>query len=150
MNNQSLIFLAIKSLDIQNQTSVTNSTFNPKFDTQLNKFILSSHIQSDKDLQNVILKILNSFNNKSLYDNNLAQGYKRRFRYYFKKMSFLKCLEKSIYNKNTLIDSFGITGLYLIYLISEKKGLFKLWLHYKNYNLQQLVKLIEVKNNLLV
>lgn len=147
MNNKSLIFLAIKSLDIQNQTSLTSNIFNVNFDIQLNQFITDSDIKSDKDLKNIILRVLNSIGNQSLYGNDLANNYKRRFRYYFTKISFFRSLEKSIYNNNTLIDNLGITGLYLLYLIVEKEGTFKLWLYYKNYTFDQLINLIETKNN---
>lgn len=147
MNNKSLIFLAIKSLDIQNQTSLTSNIFNLNFDIQLNQFITDSNIKSDKDLKSIILKVLNSIENQSLDSNNLANNYKRRFRYYFTKMSFFRSLEKSIDSNNTLIDNLGITGLYLLYLIVEKEGIFKLWLYYKNYTFDQLINLIEAKNN---
>ncbi|ASN78822.1 hypothetical protein (chloroplast) [Porphyra umbilicalis] len=148
MNNKSLIFLAIKSLDIQNQTCATINTINLNFDDQLNQFIIDSGIQSDKDLEIIISKVLNSASHSSLYDSNLANNYQRRFLYYFKKMSFLKYMEKSIYENNILIENLGITGLYLIYLTIECKGLFKLWLYYEIYNFEQLIKLVETKNNL--
>nr|YP_010338421.1 hypothetical protein MW410_pgp009 [Bangia atropurpurea]UNJ18371.1 hypothetical protein [Bangia atropurpurea] len=147
MNNKSLIFLAIKSLDIQNQTSVTIHNSDLNFHQQLNQFIIESGILTDKDLKIIIFKVLSSASSSSLYDNELAKNYKRRFRYYFKKMSFLKYIEISIYENNTLIDKLGITGLYFLYLILESKGLFKLWLYYKIYNFEQLVQLIETKNN---
>lgn len=147
MNNKSLIFLAIKSLDIQNQISLTSSIFNLSFDMQLNQIIIDSKIKSDKDLKSVLLKVLNSIGNQSLGSNDLANNYKRRFRYYFSKMSFFRSLEKSIYENNILIDNLGITGLYLLYLIVEKEDVFKLWFYYKNYTFDQLISLIETKNN---
>lgn len=147
MNNKSLIFLAIKSLDIQNQISLTSSIFNLSFDMQLNQIIIDSKIKSDKDLKSVLLKVLNSIGNQSLGSNELANNYKRRFRYYFSKMSFFRSLEKSIYENNILIDNLGITGLYLLYLIVEKEDVFKLWFYYKNYTFDQLISLIETKNN---
>lgn len=148
MNNKSLIFLAIKSLDIQNQTSLTTNILHLNFDTQLDQFITDSAIPSDKDLTNIILEVLNSIGNQPLYSSDLANNYRRRFRYYFKKMSFFRFLEKSIHDNNTLIDKLGMTGLYLLYLIVEKEGIFKLWLYYKNYTFDQLINLIETKNNL--
>nr|YP_537031.1 hypothetical protein 148 [Neopyropia yezoensis]Q1XDD7.1 RecName: Full=Uncharacterized protein ORF148 [Neopyropia yezoensis]AGH27678.1 hypothetical protein 148 [Neopyropia yezoensis]QFZ67014.1 hypothetical protein PyyePp168 [Neopyropia yezoensis]WKD83509.1 hypothetical protein [Neopyropia yezoensis]BAE92474.1 unnamed protein product [Neopyropia yezoensis] len=147
MNNKSLIFLAIKSLDIQNQISLTSNIFNLSFDIQLNQIIIDSQIKSDKDLKSILLKVLNSIGNQSLDSNDLANNYKRRFRYYFSKMSFFRSLEKSIYENNILIDNLGITGLYLLYLIVEKEDVFKLWLYYKNYTFDQLIRLIETKNN---
>nr|ALL97295.1 hypothetical protein [Pyropia endiviifolia] len=147
MNNKSLIFLAIKSLDIQNQTSVTSNIFSFRFDIQLNQFITDSDINADKDLKGIILKVLNAIGNRSLYRDDLANNYKRRFRYYFTKMSFFRSLEKSIHDNNNLIDDLGITGLYLLYLIIEEKGSFKLWLYYENYAFDKLISLIETKNN---
>nr|YP_009244661.1 hypothetical protein Ppul_052 [Pyropia pulchra]AMK96903.1 hypothetical protein Ppul_052 [Pyropia pulchra] len=147
MNNKSLIFLAIKSLDIQNQTSVTSNIFNLSFDIQLRQFITDSNIKSDKDLKSIIVKVLNAIGNQSLYSNDLANNYKRRFRYYFTKMSFFKSLEKSIHDNNTLIDNLGITGLYFLYLIIEEEDAFKLWLYYRDYTFDKLVSLIETKNN---
>lgn len=139
--------MAIKSLDIQNQISLTSSIFNLSFDMQLNQIIIDSKIKSDKDLKSVLLKVLNSIGNQSLGSNDLANNYKRRFRYYFSKMSFFRSLEKSIYENNILIDNLGITGLYLLYLIVEKEDVFKLWFYYKNYTFDQLISLIETKNN---
>nr|AIA21584.1 hypothetical protein [Neopyropia fucicola] len=147
MNNKSLIFLAIKSLDIQNQISLTSNIFNLSFDMQLSQIITDSKIQSDKDLKSILLKVLNSIGNQSLYSNDLANNYKRRFRYYFSKMSLFRSLEKSIYKNNILIDNLGITGLYLLYLIVEKEDVFKLWLYYENSTFDQLISLIETKNN---
>lgn len=139
--------MAIKSLDIQNQISLTSNIFNLSFDIQLNQIIIDSQIKSDKDLKSILLKVLNSIGNQSLDSNDLANNYKRRFRYYFSKMSFFRSLEKSIYENNILIDNLGITGLYLLYLIVEKEDVFKLWLYYKNYTFDQLIRLIETKNN---
>nr|AIA20126.1 hypothetical protein [Neoporphyra perforata] len=147
MNNKSLIFLAIKSLDIQNQTSLTSNILNRSFDVQLNQIITDSEIMSDKDLKSIILQVLSAVKDQSLYSNDLAYNYRRRFRYYFTKMSFFRSLEKSIYNNNILIDNVGITGLYLLYLIVEKEGYFKLCLYYKNYTFDQLISLIETKNS---
>nr|YP_009237448.1 hypothetical protein [Wildemania schizophylla]AKS28495.1 hypothetical protein [Wildemania schizophylla] len=146
MNNKSLIFLAIKSLDIQNQTSLTSHDFNLDFNIQLSGFITNSSIRSDKDLQTIIVEVLQSISSQSLQSHELANTYRRRFRYYFKKMSFCKYLERSIHDSDTLIDKLGATGLYLLYLIVEKRGLFKLWLYYRNYRFEQLISLIETKN----
>nr|AIA21379.1 hypothetical chloroplast RF65 [Pyropia kanakaensis] len=147
MNTKSLIFLAIKSLDIQNQTSITSNVFNLSSDIQLNQFITNSDIKSDKDLKSIILKILNTIGNQSLYSDDLCNNYKRRFRYYFIKMSFFRSLERSVHDNNTLIDSLGVTGLYLLYLIVEEEDSFKIWLYYKNYTFDKLISLIETKNN---
>nr|AKE98950.1 hypothetical protein 148 [Bangia fuscopurpurea] len=149
MNNKSLIFLAIKSLDIQNQTSLTSNTFHLNLDLQLDEFILDSGIHSDKDLKVIIIKILNSISDQSLLENNLGNNYKRRFRYYFKKVLSCSYIEQSIRSNNILIDKLGVTGLYFLYLIIEQKGLLKLWLYYRNYSFEQLIQLIETKNNLL-
>nr|YP_010925668.1 hypothetical protein RMC00_pgp046 [Neoporphyra dentata]WKD83900.1 hypothetical protein [Neoporphyra dentata] len=147
MNNKSLIFLAVKSIDIQNQRSITSNILNLSFDIQLNQFITDSKIKSDEDLKRIILKVLNAIGDQSKYNNDLLNNYKRRFRYYFTKMSFFRSLEKSIHDNNTLIDNLGITSLYLLYLIVEQRGTFKLWLYYKNYTFDQLINLIETKNN---
>nr|YP_010925879.1 hypothetical protein RMC01_pgp046 [Neoporphyra seriata]WKD84111.1 hypothetical protein [Neoporphyra seriata] len=147
MNNKSLIFLAVKSLDIQNRTSVTSNILNISSNIQLNQFIKDSEIKSDKDLKSIILEILNTTGGQSVYSNNLANNYRRRFRYYFTKISFFRSLEKSVHNNNTLIDKLGITGLYLLYLLVEQEDTFKLWLYYRNYTLDQLISLIEAKNN---
>lgn len=147
MNNKSLIFLAVKSIDIQNRISVTSNILNLSFDIQLNQLITDSKIKSDRDLKNIILKVLNAIGDQSTYSNDLSNNYKRRFRYYFTKMSFFRSLEKSIYDNNTLIDKLGITSLYLLYLVVEQRGTFKLRLYYKNYTFDQLISLIETKNN---
>lgn len=149
MNNKSLIFLAIKSLDIQNQTSLTSNIFSLEFDLQLNKFVTNSNLELDRDLKVIILKVLNSIGNQTVCTSELANTYKRRFRYYFKKMSFFRYLEQSIHNSDALIDDLGTTGLYLLYLIVEEKGLFKLWLYYRNYTFEQLINLVETKNKFL-
>ena len=105
MNNKSLIFLAIKSLDIQNQTCGTINTVSLNFDDQLNQLIIDSRIQSDKDLKIIISKVLNSASQSSLHDSNLANNYNRRFLYYFKKMSFFQYIEKSVYENSILIEN---------------------------------------------
>nr|NP_053960.1 hypothetical protein PopuCp165 [Porphyra purpurea]P51350.1 RecName: Full=Uncharacterized protein ORF148 [Porphyra purpurea]AAC08236.1 ORF148 [Porphyra purpurea] len=148
MNNKSLIFLAIKSLDIQNQTCGTINTVSLNFDDQLNQLIIDSRIQSDKDLKIIISKVLNSASQSSLHDSNLANNYNRRFLYYFKKMSFFQYIEKSVYENSILIENLGIVGLYLLYLLIECNGLFRIWVYYKIYNFEHLIKLVETKNNL--
>nr|BED43145.1 hypothetical protein [Pyropia sp. Myanmar_A]BED43342.1 hypothetical protein [Pyropia sp. Myanmar_B]BED43539.1 hypothetical protein [Pyropia sp. Myanmar_C] len=147
MNNKSLIFLALKSLDIQNQESLISNISYLNFDTQLDQLITDSAIKSDKDLKNIILDVLNSTEKRSLYSKDLANNYRKRFRYYFKQISSFRFLEKSICNNNTLIDELGMTGLYLLYLTVEKEGVFKLLLYYKTYTFNQLINLIDTKNS---